>query len=247
MILVAWFRSLAAYLFLCVYVGVLGPPALLFAYATGRVRPLFVLGRLGAMTARRIFGIRVSVEGLEHVRADRPTVYCINHRSNVDVIVFELLFPRCPNLRALYKAELGKVPILGQVLRTAGFVPVERTHRERAIEAVDEAVEHLKAGESFLLAPEGTRSRTDQMLPFKKGGFVMAIKAQAPVAPIGIIGSACAMPRGRFYATPCRVIIRIGAPVATTGLGFNDRDALAAEVRARMEALLEMRSDLISR
>jgi 1-acyl-sn-glycerol-3-phosphate acyltransferase len=113
------------------------------------------------------------------------------------------------------------------VLRTAGFVPVERSQRDRAVVAVDRAVEHLKAGESFLLAPEGTRSRTDQMLPFKKGGFVMAIKAQVPVVPIAILGSDHAMPRGRFYATPGRVLVR-----------FDDRDTLAAEVRRRMEEML---------
>ena len=238
MIVVAWVRSLLAYAFLCVYIGVAGPPALLVAYLTGHVRQLFVLGRWGAMTARRIFGIRVRVEGLEHVREERPTVYCINHRSNVDVLVFELLFPRCPHLRALYKSELGRVPILGMVLSTAGFVPVERAHRDRAIEAVDQAAAHLLAGDSFLLAPEGTRSRTTQMLPFKKGGFVMAIKAQAPVVPIAIIGSDRVMPRGRFYATPGLVVVRIGEPVPTTGLGFDDRDALTARVRERMEALL---------
>lgn len=238
MIVVAWIRSLAAYLFLCLYVGVLGPPSLLYAFVTGRARPLLVLGRLGAMAARRIFGIRVSVEGLDHVRADRPTVYCINHRSNVDVIVFELILPRCPKLRGLYKSELDKLPILGRVLRTAGFVPVERARRDRAIEAVDVAVEHLRAGESFLLAPEGTRSRTSQMLPFKKGGFVMAIKAQVPVVPIAILGADYAMPRGRFYATPCRIVVRIGEPVATTGLGFEDRDRLAADVRRRMEEMI---------
>jgi 1-acyl-sn-glycerol-3-phosphate acyltransferase len=236
--LVAWCRSIAAYVFLCVFIALLGPPALLFAVLTGRVRHLFVLGRFGAMTARQVFGIRVRIEGLDNVRADRPTVYCINHRSNVDVIVFELILPRCPNLRAIYKSELDRIPILGRVLQTAGFVPVERARPERAIEAVDLAVEHLKAGDSFLLAPEGTRSRTGQMLPFKKGGFVMAIKAQVPVVPIAILGSDLAMPRGQFYATPCRVLIRIGEPVPTTGLGFEDRDRLAAEVRQRMEDML---------
>jgi 1-acyl-sn-glycerol-3-phosphate acyltransferase len=247
MILIAWLRSLAAYLFLCVYVALAGPPALLFAYLTRRSHHLFVLGRFGAMTARRIFGIRATVEGLEHVRADRPTVYCINHRSNVDVLVFELLLPRCPNLRALYKAELDQIPILGMVLRTAGFVAVDRASPGRAIEAVDLAVEHLKAGDSFLLAPEGTRSRTDQMLPFKKGGFVMAIKAQVPVVPIALVGTSAAMPRGRFHATPCRVLVRIGEPVPTTGLGFDDRDMLAGRIRERMEALLENRCDLFCR
>ena len=99
----------------------------------------------------------------------------------------------------MYKAELARLPILGTVMRTAGFVPVERANRERAIEAVDEAVAALRAGASFLLAPEGTRSRTGELQPFKKGAFVMAIKAQAPVVPIALIGPDVAMPRGRWY------------------------------------------------
>jgi 1-acyl-sn-glycerol-3-phosphate acyltransferase len=238
MILVAWVRSLIAYLYLFVYILLLGPPALVWAMVTGRSRHVHVLGCLGAKGMRLLFGIRVVIEGLEHVKGDRPTVYCINHRSNVDVIVFELIMPSCPKLRAIYKSELNQVPILGRVLRAADFVPVERTNREQAVEAVDVAVEHLRAGESFLIAPEGTRSRTRALLPFKKGGFVMAIKAQVPVVPIAIIGSDDVMPRGRLYATPGVVTFRIGEPVPTVGLTFEDRDALAADIRHRMDALI---------
>ena len=238
MVIVSWLRSTAAYLFITVYVLVVGPPALLVTAVSGKARAVIVLGRLGAMAARHIFGLQVHIDGLERVVDTRPTVYCINHRSNVDVIVFELLLPRCRKLKAIYKAELGKVPILGLVLRAAGFVPVERTRRDKAIEAVDAAVERLRAGDSFLLAPEGTRSRTREMLPFKKGAFVMAIKAQVPVVPIAILNSDIALPRGRFYATPCELRIRVGEPVATVGMTLGDRDALPATVRAQMEKLL---------
>ena len=240
-LIVASIRSVTAYLFLCLWVALAGPPSLLVAYLTGRVRHLFVLGRFGARTARQILGIRVVVEGLEHVDGLRPTVYCINHLSNVDVLVFEFLLPRCPGLRAMYKAELAKLPILGTVMRTAGFVPVDRANRDRAIEAVDEAVAALRAGASFLLAPEGTRSRTGALQPFKKGAFVMAIKAQVPVVPVALIGPDVAMPRGRWYVTPTTVRIRVGAPIPSTSLTLDDRDRLAADAHSAMSALLAAR------
>ena len=237
-LLIASIRSVSAYSFLCVWVALAGPPALLVAYLTGHVRHLFFLGRLGAKTARQILGIRVVTEGLDHVDARRATVYCINHLSNVDVLVFEILLPKCPALRAMHKAELAKLPILGTVLRTAGFVPVQRHNRARAFEAVDEAVAGLHAGASFLLAPEGTRSRTGALQPFKKGAFVMAIKAQVPVVPIALIGPDVAMPPGRWYVTPTTVRIRIGAPIPSAGLTLDDRHQLAARTHAAMSALI---------
>ena len=154
---------------------------------TGRAQPCLRAGAVrGVRRAPACSGIRLEVAGLEHVAADRPTVYCINHRSNVDVVVFEVLFPRCPRLRGLYKAEMGKLPVLGRA-HAAGRVraggarePGERHRGGRRGRG------RLRAGDSFLLAPEGTRSRTDDLLPFKKGGFVMAIKAQAPVVPVAL-------------------------------------------------------------
>jgi 1-acyl-sn-glycerol-3-phosphate acyltransferase len=237
-LLIAGIRSLTAYLFLCVWVALAGPPALLGVYLTGRVRHMFALGRFGAKTARQLLGLRIAVEGLHHVDGHRPTVYCINHLSNIDVLVFEVLLPKCPGLRAMHKAELRKLPILGTVMRTAGFVPVERGNRDRAFDAVDEAVDGLRAGASFLLAPEGTRSRTGELQPFKKGAFVMAIKAQVPVVPIALIGPDIAMPRGQWYVKPMTVGVRIGAPIPTTGLTLADRDSLAARTRDAMSALL---------
>ncbi len=197
-----------------------------------------VLGILAERIARAIVGVRCEVEGLEHVQGDRPAVYLINHRSNVDVLVFGFLYPRCPRLKVLYKAEMGRLPILGRVLRTGGFVPVDRHHQEHAFDAVDVAAGRLAAGDSILLAPEGTRSRSDALLPFKKGAFVMAIKAQVPVIPVALIGTGLAMPKGAAVVSPARVRIRIGAPIATTGLTFDDRVALMNQARAEMERLL---------
>jgi 1-acyl-sn-glycerol-3-phosphate acyltransferase len=231
-------RSLGAFAFLGLYIAVVGPPALAVAFLAGRSGHVFALGRFGASAVRKLLGIRLEVTGLEHVVGERPTLYCINHRSNIDVVAYEALFPRCPRLRGLYKAEVGRVPVLGRAMRLVGFVPVDRGNRTSAIASVDAAAERLVAGDSFMIAPEGTRARTDEMLPFKKGGFVMAIKAQAPVVPVVLHGTAEAMPRGRFWVKPGVVRVDVGAPIATSGLTIDDRDRLMETVRGQMQAML---------
>jgi len=237
-VIINWLRSLAAYVALVLYIAIVGPPALAVAVLTGRAGHVFALGRFGATAVRRLLGIRLDVSGLEHVVGDRPTLYCINHRSNVDVVAFEALFPRCPRLRGLYKAEMGKLPVLGRAMRVVGFVPVDRANRASAIASVDAAAARLAAGDSFLIAPEGTRARDGRLLPFKKGGFVMAIKAQAPVVPVALHGTADAMPRGRFWVKPGVVRIEVGSPIPTAGLTVDDRDWLTTTVRDRMRDML---------
>jgi 1-acyl-sn-glycerol-3-phosphate acyltransferase len=231
-------RSGIAYLIACLYTMLVGPPALVWTFVSGRTGDLLALGCFGARQFRTLLGIRLQVEGLDRIVGDRPAVYCINHRSNVDVVAFEALYGRCPRLRGIYKAELGRLPILGRVLRSAGFVPVDRAHHARAMAAADEAVRGLRAGDSFLVAPEGTRAPTDDLLPFKKGAFIMAITAQAPVVPVALIGTAEAMPRGRAWVKPARVRVVVGEPIPTAGLTLADRDALADTLRGRLQALL---------
>ncbi len=231
-------RSVVAYAWLIAYTGIVGPPAMLVTVLTGRVQHLLVLGVFAARVARIVLGIRLQVEHPEYADGTRPTVYCINHRSHVDAVVQEVIFPRCPLLRVLHKAEMGKLPVLGPAMKMAGFVPVHRDDRERAFEAVDLAAARLREGYSFLLAPEGTRNSRGGLLPFKKGAFVMAIKAQVPVVPVAVIGADRAMPKGQLYVIPGEVTVRFGEPVPTTGLTLDDRDALGERVRTAMLALL---------
>jgi 1-acyl-sn-glycerol-3-phosphate acyltransferase len=237
-LIINWLRSAAAFLFLALYIAIVGPPALAAAFLTGRAGHVVALGRFGASAVRRLLGIRLETSGLEHVVGDRPTLYCINHRSNVDVVAFEALFPRCPRLRGLYKAEVGKIPVLGRAMRLVGFVPVDRANRASAIASVDAAAARLAAGDSFLIAPEGTRARGEELLPFKKGGFVMAIKGRAPVVPVALHGTAEAMPRGRFWVRPGVVRVEVGEPISTDGLTIDDRDRLMETVRGRLQSML---------
>lgn len=236
---VAAVRSIATFLAISVYVIVLGPPAMLLAWVFSQPNFLYRPGIRGVQMGLRLSGIRHRAEGREHIQRGRPAVYCVNHSSNVEPpIVFDVLQELFPNLRILYKASLRRLPILGLVFEMVGFVPLERARPDQSLPAVERAAEALRAGASFLIFPEGTRSRTAELLPFKKGGFIMAIKAGAPVVPIAILGARDAMRRGSPIIWPVTVSVRLGPPIETAGMTIEDRDWLVAEARARVAALL---------
>jgi 1-acyl-sn-glycerol-3-phosphate acyltransferase len=122
----------------------------------------------------------------------------------------------------------------------AGFIPIDRRNRESAMRSIEMGAASLRQGHSFLIFPEGTRSRTDEMLPFKKGGFRMAIKAGAPIVPVAISGGKAAMVHGSFVIRPATLTIRIGRAVETSGVDVEDRDALIQRVRHEIATLLAL-------
>lgn len=237
--LIAAIRSLATYLGVSLYIVVVGPICLLIALATQHPLILYRAGIGGIRLGTWLSGVTTDVIGAENLQHSRAAVYAVNHASNVEPpLIFDALRSLFPRFRVLYKAELRKLPILVRAFDLAGFVPLERSNREQSLPAIERAAQALRDGNSFLIFPEGTRSRSGELLPFKKGGFIMALKAQAPVVPVAISGARNAMRKGSPLIYPVRVTIRFGPPIETAAMTLNDRDRLASLTRAEVGRLL---------
>ena len=232
-------RSFVTYFAVTLYIALVGTPFVLIALIIRSPAILYQVGLVGVRLGVFLSGIRVRVIDGHNIQRARAAVYAVNHASNVEPpILYSALSDLFPRLRIVYKAELRKLPVLVQAFDLGGFVPLERGRPEQSLPAIERAAAALREGNSFLIFPEGTRSRTGALLPFKKGGFIMALKGQAPVVPVAIRGARKAMRKGSFVIHPVVVDVIFGEPVETAGLTLADRDALVAEVRSRVEALL---------
>jgi len=218
------------------YILVLGPPLLIYAAIRGNGDQVYRFGTLGGRMALWLAGTRLEVHGLDKIPSHRSVVFMANHQSNFDPPALLAVLP--PAL-VLVKREFFRVPILGRVMVACGFISVDRRNREQALEAVEKGVQALKAGKSFLVYPEGTRSPDGRLQSFKKGVFGMAIKAGAPIVPISVSGSNKLMPKGKFVMRPGRVRITLHQPVATEGSAMEDRQSIIDRVRQAILAGLE--------
>jgi 1-acyl-sn-glycerol-3-phosphate acyltransferase len=237
--MLAAIRSVVTYVAILAYILVVAPVALFVGGVLRSKRGMYALGHGGVWLALVLGGIRYRVTGREHVPAS-AVVFCSNHESNVDpAVLFEALHPQ---LHVLYKAELHRFPLMGWVFDVGGFVAVDRGDREKALASISRGAQSLRSGNCFLIFPEGTRSRTGSLLPFKKGGFVMAIEAQVPIVPVAVQGGRAAMRKGSAVVHPVSVSVRIGTPVPTAGLTLADRETLIRRVRGDVQQLLDQGS-----
>jgi 1-acyl-sn-glycerol-3-phosphate acyltransferase len=235
-VFIAAVRSFATYLAVSIYVLFAAPIGMALALVFRSKTILYLLGHWGVRLGLALSGIRFRVAGAAHILRDRAAVYCCNHQSNIDPpVLFEALHPR---MHILYKAELDAIPLLARAFRMGGFIPVDRRHKEAAMRSIEAGAASIRAGHSFLIFPEGTRSRTPELLPFKKGGFIMAIKAQAPIVPVAVQGGRDAMRKGSAIIRPVTVSIRVGEPIETAGLSLDERHLVIQRTRERIVSML---------
>lgn len=224
-------RAALASVFLFFFIIVLGPPLVLYTLLTQRVNLLYRTAIGGLVAILRAVGVRIRVEGLENI-PEGVCLFVANHTSTVDAPAVVRAIPRCVAIMA--KESLFRIPIVGQAFRVARFVPVNRTNRDAAIAAVEKAIEHMRDGVSFLIYPEGTRSNDGRLQPFKKGAFVMAIKAMVPIVPVACSGAQKVMHKREWKIYPGEILVRFRPPINAAAFTLDSRDTLSAAVHASL-------------
>ena len=193
--------------------------------------PYDVLPRAWAKACLAVTGVRVVVHNRERAFEGAPHIFVANHMSWFDIPALGSFLPRA---KFVAKAELFKIPVFGAAMRSVGMVPIQRTNRKAAFGAYDEASRRIRDGNSVIVFPEGTRGDEYPLRAFKKGPFVLAIDAGAPVVPVLIYGAREVIRRGSMMVNPATIHVHLLEPVSVEGFEYNDRDALAESVRSRI-------------
>jgi len=228
-------RTAIVAIFLTLCVLILGPPLLLYSWITGNPDALFFTGTGAAYFIARVVGIRVKIEGREKIPSD-VCLFLANHTSFADPVPIIWAIPR--RIGILLKKSLFSVPIFGWAMRAAKFVPVDRSNTESAMKSVDVAAERMKDGLSFLAYPEGSRSYDGRLMRFKRGVFIMAIKAGVQIVPMALAGAHKIAPKGSLKIHPGQVVVSFGAPIDASKYTVERRGELAARVHDAIGDLL---------
>jgi 1-acyl-sn-glycerol-3-phosphate acyltransferase len=179
-------------------------------------------------------GIRVDVEGLEHVAATKAAIYMSNHQSVLDIGAIALSLP--VSWRFVAKKELTYIPFFGWALGLSDQIVIDRSNRRRSVESLRRAAERVRGGVSVIIFPEGTRSPDGALQPFKSGGFHLALDAQVPVIPVTVSGSWQLTPKRSLQIRSGTVKVVYGAPIVTAGMTIRDREQLKRRVIDAIQA-----------
>jgi 1-acyl-sn-glycerol-3-phosphate acyltransferase len=228
----AWLTALATFtgnLFLVVGSGILAILTILVSWIPPRGSWSFGVMRIWANGLLAASLVRVEVRYSAELEPGKSYVFLSNHQSLFDIPVLIATAPG--QLRMMAKRTLFQIPLFGWALKAGGFIPIDRADRSTATRSFSSAFARLRGGTSILLFPEGTRGLDDTLLPFQRGGFLLALKSGLPIVPVGIRGSRAIQRRGSFAIHPGTVTVTYGAPIDTAAYGLRRKRELTAEVR----------------
>ncbi len=193
------------------------------------------LGRFWARMVLFFAGVAVEVKGLEKIPRG-PVILASNHRAAFDIPVLHGYLP--VQFRWLAKGSLFRVPVFGWFMTLAGYIPIEREHAGRAYRSIENAAGRIKGGTSVLIFPEGMRSYSEKLLPFKRGAFMLASRSEAPIVPVAVTGTTGIVGKWNILVRPSRVKLVVGDPIPTKGA---DEKRLNDMTRGAMEGLLGLK------
>jgi 1-acyl-sn-glycerol-3-phosphate acyltransferase len=201
---------------------------------------LVMARRLWAPVLIKASGTKLTLDPLPDLDWKAPHIFVMNHQSMLDIPIAFASLPS--NIRFVAKEQLRWIPFLGWYIWMTGMVFVDRTKRAAAVASLERAGERIRAGATILAYPEGTRSPDGRIMPFKKGPFMLALRAKVPIVPIAIDGSGKISPKhGVWRLRPGQVRMKVGRPIPTADRHAEDRDALMHDVRA---ALIELHREI---
>ncbi len=193
----------------------------------------FWTGATWSKISLRMCGIEVRVRGMENISLEKSYIYVTNHASMFDI---PAVMATLPQVRIMFKKELSYVPVWGWALRWGHHIMVDRAKGSEAMKSIDRAAEAIRNGGSVILFAEGTRTRTGQLLPFKRGAFTLAARSGVPVVPIAINGSFRILPKASLDIRPSPIELVIGKPIETSHITGRDGElALMHDVREIIE------------
>jgi 1-acyl-sn-glycerol-3-phosphate acyltransferase len=228
-------KALRALASAAVWIGIVlatilfGLPAIVAAFVPPRGEWFLRFARGWARTILFFSGVRVAVLHRERLEGGRAFVVAANHESYSDILVLLASLPL--PVRFLAKRSIFRMPVLGWSIRAAGFVPVDRGNRARGVSTVEAALKLLKAGRSLVIFPEETRTHTGDLLPFKSGAALLALRSGFPLLAVGIAGTRRVLPRGSLQTSPGRVCLSIGMPIEVAGRSARERNDITRLLR----------------
>lgn len=214
---------------LVVFTTLFTPPIILASMFTSSGALAFIIMRWWALIISFLMGLKFSISGIENISPGQSYIITPNHQGNADILALLTNLP--VRFHWVIKRELLRIPVFGWALAGTGAISIDRSNKETAVSSLNQAKKKLSNGWSVLIYPEGTRTPDGNLLPFKKGPFMMAVQTGLPILPVTSNGAFKILPKKTVAFRPGLITLTIGEPIITKGLTVDDVPWLMEQTR----------------